>query len=299
MSGRPLVSVYLPTHNRAPLVTRAIESVLGQSHAELELLIVDDASSDGTRALLEQAARRDDRIRVLRRESAGGPAAARNDAIRCARGEFITGLDDDDRMLPTHLERLLGAYRDEYSLVCSSCWLDYGGWLRPEPPGPETIALDDLLHSNQVGNQVLTRTARILEVGLFDESLAAWEDYDLWTRLVIRFGPARRLSEPGTVRRVDPAAARITTSSRAPQGARQYFDRYRHLMSDSQRRSQRLLQCSVDGRRLGLAEARQCWGPGTRSQVLRTWVTGNLPFARGLRDAWWRLRYRRANPLRT
>lgn len=299
MSGKPLVSVYLPTHNRAPLLSRAIESVLGQSHAELELLVVDDASSDETPALLEQAARRDERIRVLRRESAGGPAAARNDAIRHARGEFVTGLDDDDRMLPVHVERLLGAYRDEYSLVCSGCWLDYGGWLRPEPPGPELIALDVLLHSNRVGNQVLTRTARMLEVGLFDESLAAWEDYDLWTRLVIRFGPARHLPERTTIRRVDPAAPRITTSSRAPVGARQYFDRYQHLMSDSQRRSQKLLQCSVDGRRLGLAEARECWGPGTRSQVLRTWIAGNLPFSSALREAWWRLRYRRAGPART
>jgi glycosyltransferase involved in cell wall biosynthesis len=299
VSARPLVTVYLPTHNRAQLLGRAIESVLGQSHAELELLIVDDASSDGTPEQLERAARQDGRIRVLRRESAGGPAAARNDAIRCARGEFITGLDDDDRMLPRHIERLLGAYRDEHSLVCSSCWLDYGGWLRPEPAGPELITLDQLLHSNQIGNQVLTRTSRLLEVGLFDESLAAWEDYDLWTRLVLRFGPARRLNEPGTIRRVDPTAPRITTSSRAPLGARQYVDRYQHLMSDSQRRSQQLLQCSVDERRLGLAEARRCWGPGTRSQVLRTWVAGNLPFSRGLREAWWRLRYRRAGPART
>ena len=116
---------------------------------------------------------------------------------------------------------------------------------------------------------------------------------------MIRVGPALHLSEPGTIRRVDPTAARITTSSRAPAGARQYFDRYRHLMSDSQRRSQQLLQCSVDGRRLGLAEARQCWGPGTRSQVLRTWIAGNLPVASELREAWWRLRYRRSGPVRT
>jgi hypothetical protein len=141
----------------------------------------------------------------------------------------------------------------------------------------------------------------MLEVGLFDESLAAWEDYDLWTRMVMRYGPARRLPECTMVRRVDARVQRVTTSKRGPQGARQYFERYQQLMNESQRRSQRLLQCAVDERRLGLREAASCWGPRTRLPMLRTWVASNLPASRMLRDAWWRLRWPHAAspPVRT
>jgi len=301
MSHRPLVSVYLPTHSRAALLERALGSALDQTHGELEVLVVDDGSTDETPRVLEQAVKRDPRVRPIRREKPGGPAAARNEAIRCAQGDYVTGLDDDDRMLPTHVASLLAAYRDEYSIVCSGCWLESGRWLRPEPPGPEVISLEDLLHSNRVGNQVLTRRSRMIEAGLFDESLAAWEDYEFWTRLVMRYGPARRLPDCTMVRRVDPGAMRITTSSRAPLGARQYFERYQQLMNESQRRSQRLLQCAVDERRLGLREAASCWGPRTRLATLRTWVASNLPASRMLRDAWWRLRWPHAAtpPVRT
>ena len=300
MSHQPLVSIYLPTHNRAALLGRALGSALDQTHGKLEVLVVDDGSTDETPRVLEQAAQRDPRVRPIRRETPGGPAAARNEAIRQARGEFVLGLDDDDWILPDHVERLLAGYSPDVALVCSGCWLDSGQWLRPEPPGPELITLDELLYGNRI-NPSLTARSRMLEVGLFDESLAAWEDYDLWTRLVMRYGPARRLPDCTMVRRVDARVQRVTTSTRAPRGARQYFERYQHLMNESQRRSQRLLQCAVDERRLGLREAASCWGPRTRLPMLRTWVASNLPASRTLRDAWWRLRWPHAAspPVRT
>jgi glycosyltransferase involved in cell wall biosynthesis len=291
MSTDPVVSVYLPTRNRAALLAHAIDSVLRQDFADLELIVVDDASTDTTQAVLEATTRRDPRVRVLRRNHAGGPAAARNTAIRSARGEFVTGLDDDDRMLPGRVGALLAAYRDEYSLVCSPAWIDGGRWARPQFPGGMLVTLEALLCRNEIGNQVLTRTARVVEAGLFDETLAAWEDYDLWTRLVQRYGPALRLAEPSFVCREDPRAERISTSSRAPQGARQYFERYRSAMTPAQVSSQRLMQCAVNGRPMRPDEARTCWGPGTRRQVLRTWVSSNVGFSRPLRDLWWRWRW--------
>jgi len=291
MSSDPVVSVYLPTRNRAALLAGAIDSVLRQNCTDLELIVVDDASTDATAAVLAAAARRDPRVRVLRRDRVGGPAAARNTAIRSARGEFITGLDDDDRMLPGRVGALLAAYRDEYSLVCSPAWIHGGHWARPQFPGAMLVTLDALLCRNEIGNQVLTRTTRLIEAGLFDETLAAWEDYDLWTRLVQRYGPALRLAEPSFVCREDPQAERISTSSRAPQGAREYFERYRASMTPAQVNSQRLMQCAVDGRPMRLDEARACWGPGTRRQVLRTWVSSNVGFSRPLRDLWWRWRW--------
>lgn len=291
MTTQPLVSVYLPTHNRAALLRCAISSVLAQEYSNLELIVVDDASTDGTAAVLSEATEADPRVRVLKRDRAAGPAAARNLAIRAARGDFITGLDDDDRMLPDRVGTLLAAYRDEYSLVCSPAWIQGPRWARPQFWGGRVITLDDLLCRNEVGNQMLTRTARLLEIGLFDETLAAWEDYDLWTRLVQHFGPALRLAEPTFVCREDPQAARISTSWRAPQGSLEYFERYRHSMTPLQLRSQRLMQCAIDGRPMSLDVARACWGPGTRRQVVRIWVSSNIPWSRTLRDTWWRWRW--------
>ena len=112
MADSPLVSVYLPTRNRAEQLPRAIRSVLRQDCPNLELLVVDDASTDLTSEVLARFAARDSRVRIFRQPVPSGAPAARNRAIREARGEFLAGIDDDDLMLPTRLSSLLDAYQD-------------------------------------------------------------------------------------------------------------------------------------------------------------------------------------------
>src|SRR5512144_610930 len=101
------VSVYLPTRNRAASLQRAVDSVLAQTHADFELIVVDDGSSDGTRQCLEDAQRSDARVRAIHHAVSRGAPASRNAAIAAARGEWLTGLDDDDEFLPRRLELLL------------------------------------------------------------------------------------------------------------------------------------------------------------------------------------------------
>lgn len=98
----PLVSVVVPTYNRAHLIVRTIESVLAQTYREVELVIVDDGSKDDTRALLERDYGKDARVRYVYKDN-GGPASARNVGFRHARGEYVALLDSDDTWYPWKL----------------------------------------------------------------------------------------------------------------------------------------------------------------------------------------------------
>ena len=98
----PLLSVVIPTWNRARLVREAVESALAQREGEVEVIVVDDASTDGTAELLEREF--GDRVRVLRLEHRRGPGGARNSGARVAHGEFVAFLDSDDVWLPGKLD---------------------------------------------------------------------------------------------------------------------------------------------------------------------------------------------------
>ena len=288
-SRSPLVTVYLPTHNRAALLRQAIRSVLAQDHRELELIVVDDGSTDGTQEVLAAFAAADPRLRVLRNERPAGAPAARNRAILDARGEFVTGIDDDDLMLPDRISALLAAHDDRYAFVCGASYVigADGRWYDVHDAVEGRVELDELLLRNVVGNQVLLRTARLREAGLFDEAQPAWQDYELWTRLVLRHGPAWRIAEPTYVRRATIAHARITGSPAAIEGARRYYALYENHMGDAQRRSQRLLQAAVAGRRLTLAQLRDGLAAAeTRPYALRYWLRSNAPALVRAYDAW-------------
>jgi hypothetical protein len=103
----PLVSVIMPARDSAAYLPGAIFSVQQQTLQDIELVLVDDASQDGTYALMQRAAAVDPRVRVVRRERNGGVSAARNEGLRVARGRYVAFLDHDDAFLPSRLERLL------------------------------------------------------------------------------------------------------------------------------------------------------------------------------------------------
>jgi glycosyltransferase involved in cell wall biosynthesis len=257
----PRVTVYLPTRNRATRVQAAIESVLAQTLRDFELLVVDDGSTDATPQVLATLANRDARVRVLTMTQSGGAPAARNRAIEQARGEFITGLDDDDLMQPSRLAQLLAAFDDRHAFVCSAFELRGRDWTQTCNVRRVEITLAELLHGNSVGNQVLTRTARLREVGGFDAALVASQDYDLWTRLVQRFGPALRIAEPSYVVTRDEGPVRISTSDAAARGARQYAEKHAALMNSSQRRSQRMIEIIAARRGFSPRDFIDCWTP--------------------------------------
>lgn len=183
-----MITIYLPTHNRRPLVARAIESVLAQSYEDFELIVINDGSSDDTAQFLRTVCAGDGRIRVLHNEKPIGACGSRNRAIREARGFFVTGLDDDDLLLPDHLASLLTAYRAKATeggatVVFPGTFLRRGGRDKINRHQKGVVTYDDLLASNRVGNQVFAPRSVFMDAGLFDERMPAWQDYELWIRM--------------------------------------------------------------------------------------------------------------------
>jgi hypothetical protein len=184
-----LVSVVIPTRDRAALVGRAIRSVLSQTWPDLELIVVDDGSTDGTSAAVAGVA--DDRVRLVRSELPTGPGAARNEGIRRARGDWVAFLDSDDEWVPTKLERQLARLKaDRSGASVAYCQAEVRDALTrrrfvvPLPPH-EGDTFPHLLAgwSPPTASIFLVNRAVLLAAGGFDPALPCREDYDLWLRL--------------------------------------------------------------------------------------------------------------------
>ena len=184
------VSVIIPTYNRAHLLPRSIGSVLAQSHAELELLVVDDAGSDDSEAVV--AGLNDGRIRYLRHPANRGPAGARNTGIQAARHPFIAFLDSDDAWLPDKLSRQL----ELFAQSPLQPGLVYTGFKRHDTTagaGAERYR-GNVHHRLLAGNFVGTASTLLIkkecfdQVGLFDEQLPpCGEDWEMWIRIAERY----------------------------------------------------------------------------------------------------------------
>ncbi|MBN1268841.1 MAG: glycosyltransferase family 2 protein [Kiritimatiellae bacterium] len=183
------VSVIMPVYNRAPVVGRALASVLRQDYADLELLVADDGSTDDTTAVI--GAVKDPRVRLLRLERNIGAAAARNEALKAATGAFIAFQDSDDEWLPDKLSAQMACFQalpDEYGAVY--CPMERIGREGSKlVPRPGTGPLQGDLHSRLLaGNFIglpsaLVKKEILAKSGLFDPALPCLQDWDLWIRI--------------------------------------------------------------------------------------------------------------------
>ena len=197
MSTEGLVSVVIPAYNVASHIAEAIESVLAQGYPELEIIVVDDGSSDDT---AEVVAGRFPQAHLVRKAN-GGAASARNVGIRAARGQYVAFLDADDVWLAGKLNAQIDylVAHPEVGLVCSgfSHWLadDTGAFPDPATQFAEVAqrgAIDAecsgwvyhklLLHNFVWTTTVVMRRALIDRIGEFDEALRLGQDYDYFLR---------------------------------------------------------------------------------------------------------------------
>lgn len=250
----PLISVYMPTFNRVAMATRAIDSVLAQDYPNLELLVVDDSSTDDTWPSLTNKYVNDDRVRFFRQPEGKGACAARNRAINEAKGEFVTGIDDDDEFLPHRLSSLYQAYDPQYSCVCSGYIWDYGSFRKTLFAVDEVVTLSSLLDLHSLSNQALVQRDRMLQLQGFDESLAAFQDYDMWVRVVAAFGPARRISNASYKVNVGHELGRITNSPKRLDAHKQFVAKHRPLMSERNLQNQMFYRLMMEKQPLSLLE---------------------------------------------
>lgn len=254
MSHYPLISVYMPTYNRAQMACRAIDSVLAQDYPNIELIVVDDASKDDTIAVLTAHYGDDSRITILQQEVGQGACAARNRAMQAAKGEFVTGLDDDDEFLPHRLSSLYAAYDDQYSCVCSAYIWDYGSVRKTLFAQRSTVSLSSLLDLHTLSNQALVRRERMLQLGGFDTSLAAFQDYDMWVRVVQAFGPALRIADASYKVNVGHELGRITNSPKRMDAHQQFVAKHRPLMNERNLQNQMFYRLTMQQQKLTLQQ---------------------------------------------
>jgi|LauGreDrversion4_2_1035121.scaffolds.fasta_scaffold131754_2 glycosyltransferase involved in cell wall biosynthesis len=276
-----LVSVILPTCDRVELLRRCVKSVAAQTHRELEIVIVDDASLDSTKSALEWIIREDSRVRFTSLRTRSGPQVARNTAISLCRGKFITNIDDDDEMLPNRVAALLAGFNESTSLVCSGFFRKSDKSNQRVHCTNEIITLDKQLSTNRVGNSALTLRERIVKVGLFDEDMPAWQDYDLWTRIITQFGPGLRLREPTLVVHLDHESPRV--SRKTLQGAEQFLLKHQHLMQTKHIRRQYLEAFFLSEKKMSFNDFVRHISLDNAAKVIRYFITSNLPSVRQLR----------------
>lgn len=212
MATSAQVSVVIPTRNRWSLLAGTIRSALAQEDVELELVVVDDGSTDETPRRLADL--REPRLRVLRNDKSLGVARARNRGIASATGEWVAFLDHDDLWSPRKLRAQLDA-----AAASGAVWAYGGGVLVDEDgavlsvqvPPPAGEVEHELLRLNAIpcgGSNVVARTEVVRELGGFDEALGNSEDWDMWLALS-GAGGAAAVPEPLVAFLVHPAGRQL------------------------------------------------------------------------------------------
>jgi len=183
----PTVSIIIPTYNRAHLIGQAIQT--NQTYQDLEIIVVDDGSSDNTEDVVRSL--KDERIRYIRHEKNKGATAARNTGIKAAKGDYIAFQDSDDEWLPQKLEKQMNVFET----VSPKVGVVYTGFLRIENDKKEYIPYSwvtqkegdihrELLKGNFIGTPVLLVRKECFEkAGMFDERLPRLQDWELVLRL--------------------------------------------------------------------------------------------------------------------
>src|SRR4051812_1943467 len=162
-----LVSIYIPTKDRLPLLKRAVDSVLAQTVRNIELIIVSDGSTDETCDYI-RSIQSDIPVKLIHNESSYGACFARNQAIEVAKGRFVTGLDDDDYFMPHRIQSFLTTWakleaeRTSFSCLFDTRIVDDGKralvWNLKS-----TVDNESILVSNALGNQIFTTRERMIE----------------------------------------------------------------------------------------------------------------------------------------
>lgn len=187
MNGEPLVSVVIPTYERPSYLRGAVETAVGQTWPNLEVVVVDDGSSEEyAEAMVESF---DDRVALVRHGENRGLSAARNTGVEATGGEYVAFLDDDDRWHEEKIGRQVAVLEEEPTVGLVTCCLAAvdpdGRVLRCERSKPDGDLSDRIYLRNLIGtpSRVLVRRDAFDAVGGFDEGLPTKQDWDLYIKL--------------------------------------------------------------------------------------------------------------------
>lgn len=218
-----VVSILIPSFNRADLIGQTLDSLLAQTHADWEAIVIDDNSTDQSLEVLAQYAGRDSRIRFFKRAgSTGGACICRNQALKLARGEYVLFLDCDDLLMPHCLAQRVAAMESEPQLGFGI----FPGRVFKQTPGDSLMLwnadtgeddIDRFLFNDPPWqtSSALIRRSTALATNPWNEAAMAWQDWDYYLRLLIDRVPYKRFDTPDFYWRApDPGRATIGTHGR-------------------------------------------------------------------------------------
>jgi glycosyltransferase involved in cell wall biosynthesis len=223
------VSVIITTYNRSNMLPTAVESVLAQTYPAIEIIVVDDGSTDDTKKVMKQYV---GRVTYIRQDNQG-LAAARNTGIRASSGQYINVLDDDDFFMPTKIERqvqVLDTQPDTALVNCGHYYVnEKGALLYKVIPSPGTDTLKELVCGCFiVAHAPLIRRQCLDEIGLFDQNLPWFgkycEDWDLWLRMARSGYRFVHIQEPLCAYRIH-GDSQLTNINKLEQGSFGVLDR--------------------------------------------------------------------------
>ncbi|GEB51523.1 glycosyltransferase family 2 protein [Streptomyces cacaoi] len=234
----PLVSVVMPVFNSATTLGAAVRSVLTQTHSDLELLITDDQSTDGSMDLLREFAREDERVLPESAPERGGAGRARNRAIERARGDYIAFLDSDDMWLPEKTERQLAfAAEGNAPLTFTSYFkmsADHAGESTDFAPNgrviraKEHVTYRQMLVRDHIGALTAMYDRTVLGTRLMPE-MRKRQDYALWLSIMRDGFDARGLVEPLAVYRAHQAGSLSSNKLSLVQYNWELYRKHEHL----------------------------------------------------------------------
>jgi len=219
LEEKPLVTIVIPTYNRADKVTATVRSVLNQTYDRLEVIVVDDGSKDGTEEKL--ATIRDERFRYLAHQQNRGGSAARNTGLEIAQGDYLAFLDDDDRMMPDHLSAAVGKLEElseKWGVVHSGKRIIIGDRERislPHPSWKGEIFSKILVRGSPGMSNCLFRYQCFKKVGKFDPNFPRHQDLEMHLRIAKEFlyWPIRKASIQ-KIEGTPPSAEKVLTAKR-------------------------------------------------------------------------------------
>ncbi|MDT0675356.1 glycosyltransferase family 2 protein [Autumnicola musiva] len=203
MKHSVLVSVIMPAYNAAEFITEAIASVQEQTYTKWELFVIDDNSKDFTLSQIENLARADCRIRIIKNKENRGAGYSRNRGIKAAEGDFISFLDADDLWKPDKLEKQLNFMINNNVSVCFSSYkrIYENGQKKEIVEALPYLTFQKLLKANYIGN--LTGVYNVSKIGkIYTPEIRKRQDWALWLEAVRRAGIAKGIQEPLALYRI-------------------------------------------------------------------------------------------------
>ena len=190
----PLVSIIIPTYNNERVIVEAVQSALSQRYSNIEVIIVDDGSTDNSYNTLQTFIQHKPNLQLIHQDNAG-PSAARNKGFSHARGQYLVFLDGDDRLHKDYVSECVRVFKKmpNLNIVYTAAEVfenDKGVWYT------EPYSLENLLVNNSIPIYAMIRASVFAEVGQFDTSLQYAEDWELWIRILQKYEGVYNIPTP-------------------------------------------------------------------------------------------------------